>query len=185
MVTGRQLVGLPLPGDGLRRALDEREVRVPRVPGQPWRRQRLALSAVGNMSGYPIVRNVQPIRVAKGAANRGLLASQGRLPPSATREDAPHAPGAMVLKIGVASWATARRARTAHQDKLTLADPPDFDRAGPRTSNEPVSPQPGDVGFQRSNQSSACQSREQRHTGPRTPLHVNEGRPRARHDKKE
>jgi hypothetical protein len=55
----------------------------------------------------------------------------------------------------------------------------------PEASNGPVSLQSGEAGFQRSNQSSACQSREQRHTGPRTPQHLNEGRPRARYDKKE
>ncbi len=55
----------------------------------------------------------------------------------------------------------------------------------PEASKGPVSPQLGEAGFQRSNRSSACQSREQRHTGPRTPLHVNEGRPRARYDIKE
>jgi hypothetical protein len=55
----------------------------------------------------------------------------------------------------------------------------------PEASNGPASRQLGEAGFQRSNRSSACQSREQRHTGPRTPLHVNEGRPRARYDKKE
>ncbi len=55
----------------------------------------------------------------------------------------------------------------------------------PEASNGPVSPQAGEAGSQRSNQSSACQSRVQRDTGPRTPLHASEGRPRARYDKKE
>ncbi len=55
----------------------------------------------------------------------------------------------------------------------------------PETSKGSASPRLGEAGSQRPNQSSACQSREQRHTGPRTPLHVNEGRPRARYDKKE
>ncbi len=55
----------------------------------------------------------------------------------------------------------------------------------PEASNETASPQSGVAGSQRPNQSSACQSREQRHTGPRTPLHVNEGRPRANYNKKE
>lgn len=56
----------------------------------------------------------------------------------------------------------------------------------PEASNGPVSPQLGGTGLlQRSNEFSACQSREQRDTGPRTPLHASEGRPRARYDKKE
>jgi hypothetical protein len=55
----------------------------------------------------------------------------------------------------------------------------------PEASNGTASPQSGVAGSQRPNQFSACQSREQRYTGPRTPLHVNEGRPRARYDKKE
>jgi hypothetical protein len=55
----------------------------------------------------------------------------------------------------------------------------------PEASNGPASLQLGEVGSQRPNRSSACQSREQRDTGPRTPLHLNEGRPRARYDKKE
>lgn len=55
----------------------------------------------------------------------------------------------------------------------------------PKASNETASPQPGVASSQRPNQSSACQSREQRQTGPRTPLRENEGRPRAKYDKKE
>ena len=55
----------------------------------------------------------------------------------------------------------------------------------PEASNGPASLQLGEVGSQRPNRSSACQSREQRDTGPRTPLHASEGRPRARYDKKE
>jgi hypothetical protein len=56
----------------------------------------------------------------------------------------------------------------------------------PGTSNGPASLQLGGAGLlQRSNEFSACQSREQRDTGPRTPLHASEGRPRARYDKKE
>jgi hypothetical protein len=55
----------------------------------------------------------------------------------------------------------------------------------PEASSGPVSLQLGEVGSQRPNRFSVCQSREQRHTGPRTPLHLNEGRPRARYDKKE
>jgi hypothetical protein len=59
-----------------------------------------------------------------------------------------------------------------------------FERV-PEASKGPVPLQLGGAGSERQNQSSACQSREQRNTGPRTPLHVNEGRPRARYDKKE
>jgi hypothetical protein len=59
-----------------------------------------------------------------------------------------------------------------------------FERV-PEASNGLVPLQLGGTGSERLNQSSACQSREQRNTGPRTPLHVNEGRPRARYDKKE
>ena len=55
----------------------------------------------------------------------------------------------------------------------------------PEASNGPASLQLSEAGLQRSNRSSACQSREQRHIGPRTPLHASEGRPRARYDKKE
>ena len=55
----------------------------------------------------------------------------------------------------------------------------------PEASNGPASPQSGEVGSQRPNQPSVCQSREQRDTSPRTPLHASEGRPRARYDKKE
>jgi hypothetical protein len=55
----------------------------------------------------------------------------------------------------------------------------------PEASNGSVPPQLGGASSERLNQSSACQSREQRNTGPRTPLHVNEERPRARYDKKE
>ena len=55
----------------------------------------------------------------------------------------------------------------------------------PGTSNGPASLQPGEAGLPRPNQSSACQSREQRQTGPRTPLREKEGRPRAKNDKKE
>jgi hypothetical protein len=54
----------------------------------------------------------------------------------------------------------------------------------PEASNGPVPPQHGGTGSQRSNEFSACQSWEQRDTGPRTPLQVNEGRPRARYDQK-
>jgi hypothetical protein len=55
----------------------------------------------------------------------------------------------------------------------------------PGASNRPESLQLGEAGLQGPNQPSACQSREQRQTGPRTPLHENEGRPRATYDKKE
>ncbi len=56
----------------------------------------------------------------------------------------------------------------------------------PVASDGLVSPQLGGAGLlQRSNEFSACQSREQRDTDPRTPLHASEGRPRARYDKKE
>ncbi len=56
----------------------------------------------------------------------------------------------------------------------------------PVASNGLVSPLLGGAGLlQRSNEFSVCQSREQRDTGPRTPLHASEGRPRARYDKKE
>ncbi len=55
----------------------------------------------------------------------------------------------------------------------------------PGASNGSASPRFGGAGLQRPNQSSVCQSREQRQTGPRTPLTENEGRPRARNDKKE
>lgn len=55
----------------------------------------------------------------------------------------------------------------------------------PEASNGPVPPQLGGAGSQRSNQFSVCQSWEQRDSGPRTPLHANEGRPRARYDEKE
>ncbi len=55
----------------------------------------------------------------------------------------------------------------------------------PGTSNGSTSLQLGEAGFPRPNQSSACQSREQRQTGPRTPLREKEGRPRAKYDKKE
>ena len=43
----------------------------------------------------------------------------------------------------------------------------------------------GEAGLQRPNKPSACQSREQRQTGPRTPLTENEERPRAKYHKKE
>jgi hypothetical protein len=55
----------------------------------------------------------------------------------------------------------------------------------PEASRGPASSQFGEAGFKRPNQFSACQRREQRQTGPRTPLHENEGRPRATYDKKE
>jgi hypothetical protein len=55
----------------------------------------------------------------------------------------------------------------------------------PRVSSGLASLQFGEAGLPRPNQSSACQSREQRQTGPRTPLRENEGRPRAKYDKKE
>jgi hypothetical protein len=55
----------------------------------------------------------------------------------------------------------------------------------PVASNRPMPPQLGGAGSQRPNEFSACRSWEQRDTGPRTPLQVNEGRPRARYDKKE
>jgi hypothetical protein len=55
----------------------------------------------------------------------------------------------------------------------------------PVASNGPVPPQLGGAGSQGSNEFSVCRSWEQRDTGPRTPLQVNEGRPRARYDKKE
>jgi hypothetical protein len=55
----------------------------------------------------------------------------------------------------------------------------------PVASNGPVPPQHGGTGSQRPNEFSACRSWEQRDTGPRAPLQVNEGRPRARYDKKE
>jgi hypothetical protein len=55
----------------------------------------------------------------------------------------------------------------------------------PEVSNETAKPQSGVAGSQRPNQSSACQSREQRHTGPRTPLRKLKGRPRANYNKKE
>jgi len=55
----------------------------------------------------------------------------------------------------------------------------------PETSNGSVPPQFGGAGSRRSNEFSACRRWEQRDTGPRTPLHENEERPRARYDKKE
>jgi hypothetical protein len=56
----------------------------------------------------------------------------------------------------------------------------------PEAPNRPVSPQLGGAGlFRRLNELSVCQSRVQRDTGPRTPLHASEGRPRARYDEKE
>jgi hypothetical protein len=55
----------------------------------------------------------------------------------------------------------------------------------PVALNGPVPPLCGGAGSQGSNEFSACWSWEQRDTGPRTPLQVNEGRPRARYDKKE
>ncbi len=55
----------------------------------------------------------------------------------------------------------------------------------PGAPDGPASSLFGEAGLPRPNQSSACQSREQRQTGPRTPLHENEGRPRATYDKKE
>ena len=58
-------------------------------------------------------------------------------------------------------------------------------RRVPGASNGPASLQFGEAGLQRPNESSVCQSREQRQTGPRTPLRENEGRPRAKYDKKE
>jgi hypothetical protein len=55
----------------------------------------------------------------------------------------------------------------------------------PRVSGGLASLQFGEAALPRPNQSSACQSREQRQTGPRTPLRESEGRPRAKNDKKE
>ena len=56
----------------------------------------------------------------------------------------------------------------------------------PGASNRPASLPLGEAGLlPRLNQFSACRRWEQRQTGPRTPLHENEGRPRAMYDKKE
>jgi hypothetical protein len=78
------------------------------------------------------------------------------------------------------------RDRATHPSRQAFSGrPARITGQAPGASNRPASPQLGGAGPQRPNQPSACQSREQRQTGPRTPLHENEGRPRATYDKKE
>ena len=105
----------------------------------------------------------------------------------------PPCPRAVVLNIGAipaagagsAPRATARKGRTEDQTSLLWQARRMVFGLVPEASNGPVSPQLGDAGSPRPNEFSVCQSREQRDTGPRTPLHASEGRPRARYDKKE
>ena len=185
MATDRQSVVLPFALDGCRHAFDDREVGC---------REHPSALGVACDSRQGLSETYPPFSLFRKSHHRAPSKSlQGTdfqpaesvcgPPPLARMLPTPPDDGAKHL-CGIAGDREEGENRTSRQ---AYSGRPARIVTGlvPEASNRPASPQHGGVGFQRPNQSSVCQSREQRHTGPRTPLHVNEGRPRARYDKKE
>jgi len=134
-------------------------------------------------SAIPLFRAAGYCRTSNPLQLAGFRPAEGPCEPlsPATISPASSGGGAKHRCVGDREEGENQRSRQAYSGRPARME---FGLA-PVASNGPVSPQLGDAGSRRSNQSSACQSREQRDTGPRTPLHVNEGRPRARYDTKE
>ena len=171
MANSRQSLVLPLPGDAQRFALDcEEEAGRREYPGVVRAARGLrygpsetyAASALFRTSGYHKAPKSPQITDFHPAGNLGGLPSPGR----------------------VSSTSPGDRAKPSSRQAFSGRPPRIVGRA-PGAPDGPASSLLGEAGLPRPNQPSVCQSREQRQTGPRTPLREKEGRPRAKYDKKE
>jgi hypothetical protein len=195
MPRGRQSLVLPLPRDAQRFAPDcEGEAGSGKYPGVIG---ALHGSGGGPSETYPAIPLFCAANYCRASKSLqiGVFCLAGgscsTLPPSATPAMLP-GNGAKHRcdphRRGGVGTAGDREEGEDRRSRQTYSGRPAWIVFGlvPEASNRLVSPQLGGAGLlQRSNEFSACQSREQRDTGPRTPLHASEGRPRARYDKKE